>query len=151
MKIDGEYRCSAPRDRVWEALNDIDFLRRAWPGCESMEKLSENEFSARVRSKIGAIRAIFESRILLTQLNPPESYKLVGKGLAGALGFARGEVQVYLIDEGGLTVLRYQGEMQVGGKLARVGNRLVGGVARKTADEFFASLATTVSESSGSH
>lgn len=147
MDIAGEYRLNVPRERVWEALNDASFLQRALPGCKSIEKTSVTEFSAKVHSKIGTVRAAFDSRITLTDLNQPESYKLVGEGNGGTFGFAKGHAHVHLADEGGFTVLRYEGEMQVGGKLARIGNRLLSGVARKTADQFFASFAEIVSNS----
>lgn len=147
MDIAGEYRLNARREKVWEALNDVSFLLRALPGCESMEKVSDTEFAAKVHSRIGTVRAAFVARLVLTDLNPPESYRLVAEGKGGSSGFANGHASVHLTEEGRSTILRYHGEMQIGGKLARIGNRLLSGVARKTADDFFASFAATVSES----
>ena len=146
MDISGEYRLRAPRQKVWEALNDPDFIQRALPGCQSMEKVSDTEFTAKVNSKIGPVKATFNSKVSLTDLNPPESYRLVGEGKGGAAGFAKGSADVHLTEEGEETVLRYNSDLQVGGKLAQIGNRLVGGAAKKTADEFFSNFANLINE-----
>jgi len=146
VDISGEYRLRAPRERVWQALNDPEFIQRALPGCQTMEKVSDTEFTAKVNSKIGPVKATFNSRVSLTNLNPPESYTLVGEGKGGAAGFAKGSADVHLSEEGEETLLHYTSNLQVGGKLAQIGNRLVGGAAKKTADEFFANFAALINE-----
>ncbi|MFO1352979.1 MAG: carbon monoxide dehydrogenase subunit G, partial [Gammaproteobacteria bacterium] len=137
----GEYRIQAPRTEVWAALNDPEILKQAIPGCEAMEKHSDTEFTAQVRTKIGPVSAKFASKITLTDLQPPQHYKLVGEGQGGVAGFAQGSADVDLTEEGAETILRYSAEFKIGGKLAQLGSRLVAGVTRKTADQFFANFA----------
>jgi carbon monoxide dehydrogenase subunit G len=134
----GEYRIQARRDVVWKALNDADVLGRCIPGCESIAVVDGTRFVAAVTSKVGPVKARFQGEITLENLNPPESYTLVGTGQGGAAGFARGEARVHLEDEGAQTLLTYQLAASVGGKLAQVGSRLIDGAARKLADDFFA-------------
>lgn len=141
MELSGDYRLQAPRAQVWAALNDPDYLRRALPGCEELAKLSETEFEGRIESKIGPVKAKFTVRVLLTELNPPHSYTIGGEGKGGVAGFAKGSAVIMLEEEGIETVMRYTSTLQVGGKLAQIGNRLVGGVARKTVDDFFSNFA----------
>ena len=141
MELTGEYRIANSRDKVWEALNDPDVLKRCIPGCESLERVSDTELQAKVNAAVGPVRAKFLSRISLENLNPPESYTLVGEGKAGAAGFGRGAAEVTLSEaEDGATVLRYAADFKVGGKLAQVGSRLVLGATRKTVDDFFARI-----------
>jgi carbon monoxide dehydrogenase subunit G len=142
VKIAGEYRISAGRASVWAALNDPDMLSRCIPGCESLEKISDTELKARIKAAIGPVRATFNTRLTLDNLNPPESYTLVGDSKAGAAGFGRGSADVFLIEEGSITVLRYDADFKVGGKLAQVGSRLVAGATKKTADDFFGKFST---------
>ncbi len=137
MKVSGEYQIAAGRDSVWAALNDADMLRECIPGCETLEKVSDTEFEARVKTAIGPVRATFNSRLSLENLNPPTSYRLVGESKAGAAGFGRGAADVELQENGIGTLLRYEADFKVGGKLAQVGSRLVAGATKKTADEFF--------------
>jgi len=137
MEISGEYRIAADREVVWAALNDSEVLRKCIPGCESLEKLSDTELKARVTSAIGPVKAKFDSRITLEDLNPPESYTIVGEGKAPAAGFGRGSARVRLTETESGTVLRYEADFSVGGKLAQVGSRLVLGATRKIADQFF--------------
>lgn len=144
MEISGEYRLQAPRQKVWEALNDPEFLKQALPGCQEMEKVSDTEFNAKVSSKIGPVKASFNSKVHLKNLNPPESYTLEGEGKGGAAGFAKGSANVNLTEEGDETLLKYTSELQVGGKLAQIGSRLVGGAAKKVADEFFSNFAALI-------
>ncbi len=146
MEFTGEYRIPAPRQRVWEALNDPEILRRSIPGCEEMKRISDTEFEARVLAQVGPVRARFTGRVQLTELDPPRSYVLVGEGKGGAAGFARGRARVELAEEDGVTVLRYRAEASVGGKLAQIGSRLIQGTARKMADAFFARFAEIVGE-----
>ena len=138
----GEYRIQASRDEVWKALNDPAILCRCIPGCEQLELAAENQYAAKVLSKIGPVKAKFNAKVSLQDLNPPQSYTLVGEGQGGVAGFAQGRASVALDDEQTATLLRYNAEFKVGGKLAQIGSRLVAGAARKTVDEFFQNFST---------
>ncbi|MFQ5936480.1 MAG: carbon monoxide dehydrogenase subunit G [Acidiferrobacterales bacterium] len=140
MDITGEFRIPASRQRVWNALNDPDALRASIPGCQSIEKLSDTQFAAKMLSKVGPVKAKFNTKLTLSKLNPPESYTLTGEGQGGVAGFAKGGADVTLSEDGTQTVLHYSARVQVGGKLAQVGSRLLDGTARKLADEFFTNL-----------
>ncbi len=137
MQIKGEYQISSSREDVWLALNDPEMLRKCIPGCESLEKISDTELTAQVMAAIGPVRARFNTKLSLENLNPPQSYTLVGESKAGAAGFGRGSADVTLTENDGGTLLSYTADFRVGGKLAQVGSRLVLGVTRKTADDFF--------------
>ncbi|MDX1433907.1 MAG: carbon monoxide dehydrogenase subunit G [Gammaproteobacteria bacterium] len=150
MDISGEFQIPASREHVWQALNDPDVLKQCIPGCESIERESDTELTARMKAKIGPVKATFSSRIVLSDLNPPESYTISGKGKGGPAGFGKGSAQVRLEETGAEeTTLRYTASLQVGGKLAQVGSRLVGGAARKIADDFFSRFADVVSDGAG--
>lgn len=137
MDITGEFRIPAARDRVWQALNDPQVLKRCIPGCERIESESDTEMTAAMRAKIGPVKARFDSRICLTNLDPPRRYTITGEGKGGPAGFGKGAADVTLEAEGEQTVLRYEASLQVGGKLAQIGSRLVAGSARKIANDFF--------------
>ncbi len=137
MDMNGEYRIAAPRQRVWEALNDPEVLRQAIPGCEELNKLSDTELEAAAKAKVGPVSARFKGKVTLSNLNPPESYTLSGEGTGGAAGFAKGEATVTLVEDGEATILKYTVKASIGGKLAQVGQRLVDGAAKKMADDFF--------------
>ncbi len=138
MDMTGEYRIPAPRQRVWEALNDPAILKQAIPGCETLDKVSDTELEATVRAKVGPVSARFQGKVTLGDLNPPESYTISGEGKGGAAGFAKGGATVRLTEEeGGITLLRYEAKADVGGKLAQIGSRLVQGTSKKMADDFF--------------
>ncbi|MCP5149548.1 MAG: carbon monoxide dehydrogenase subunit G [Ectothiorhodospiraceae bacterium] len=137
MEITGEFAIPAPRERVWEALNDPEVLRQCIPGCESIEREADNVFNAAMRAKIGPVKARFTSVVTLTNLDPPNGYTIVGEGKGGPAGFGKGSADVTLEPQGDETTLRYRAELQVGGKLAQIGSRLVAGAARKIADDFF--------------
>jgi carbon monoxide dehydrogenase subunit G len=142
MDLTGEYRIPAPREAVWQALNDPEVLRACIPGAESLEKLSDTEFQAAVKAKVGPVSARFQGKVTLSDLEPPSRYTISGEGTGGAAGFAKGGADVALAEAGdGGTVLSYRANVQVGGKLAQVGSRLVAGTARKMADEFFGRFA----------
>ena len=143
MEISGEYRIDASREAVWAALNDPEMLRRCIPGCESLEQVSDAEFAADVTSVIGPVRAKFKTRLKLEDLDPPLSYRLVGESKAAA-GFGKGSALVRLEEREGGTLLRYDADFKVGGKLAQVGSRLVLGATRKTADDFFGAFSTAI-------
>ena len=140
MDIRGEYRIASARETVWLALNDPEILARCIPGCESMEKISDQEMRARVLAAIGPVKSRFNTTLTLEDLNPPASYRLVGVSKGGAAGFGKGSADVELVEEGEATLLRYTAQFKVGGKLAQVGSRLVLGATKKTADEFFESF-----------
>ncbi len=144
MEIKGEYRIAAPRDKVFAALNDAAVLQACIPGCESLEKLSETEMTAKVRLRIGPVSAAFSGKVTLSDLDPPNGYKISGEGQGGVAGFAKGGAAVKLAEEGGETVLTYDVDAQVGGKIAQVGARLIQGTARKLADQFFGKFAESV-------
>jgi len=144
MEITGEYRIAASRDKVFAALNDPAVLQACIPGCESLEKTSDTEMKAKVRLRIGPVSATFGGKVTLSEIDPPNGYKISGEGQGGAAGFAKGGAVVNLRDEGGETVLTYNVDAQVGGKIAQVGARLIDGTAKKLADEFFGKFAAMV-------
>jgi carbon monoxide dehydrogenase subunit G len=138
MDMTGEYRIPAPREQVWAALNDPEILKASLPGCESLERVSDHEFAATVAAKVGPVRAKFNGQVTLSDLHPPESYKISGEGKGGAAGFAKGGADVRLVEEAAaVTVLTYTAKADVGGKLAQLGSRLIDATAKKMADEFF--------------
>ena len=145
MDISGEFRIPATRERVWEALNDPRLLGECIPGCERLERESEREFLAVVRARIGPVNARFDTRIELSNLEPPVSYTIHGAGKGKAAGFGRGSADVTLEADGEETLLRYRAELTVGGKLAQIGSRLVAGASRKIANDFFSRFAAAVS------
>lgn len=144
MQLTGEYRIEAPRRAVWEALNDQDVLERCIPGCEELEKISDTEFTAKVKAKVGPVSAKFSGSVELSDLDPPESYTISGQGKGGAAGFAKGRARVRLAEDGDATVLTYEADAQVGGKLAQVGARLIDAAAKKLADDFFGRFAEDI-------
>ena len=146
MDMTGEYRIPAPRQRVWEALNDPLVLRQAIPGCEQLDKISDQEMTARVKAKVGPVSATFTGKVTLGDLNPPESYTISGEGSGGVAGFAKGGAKVNLAEDGADTVLRYEAKADVGGKLAQIGSRLIQGTAKKMADDFFSRFSRIVGE-----
>ena len=144
MEIKGEYRIPASREKVFAAFNDQAVLQACIPGCESLEKTSDTEMKAKVRMRIGPVSASFTGKVTLSDIDPPNGYRIAGEGQGGAAGFAKGGAVVALQEDAGETVLTYNVDAQVGGKIAQVGARLIEGTARKLADEFFGKFATTV-------
>lgn len=140
MEVKGEYQIANSRDRVWAALNDAEILKACIPGCESLDKISDTEFAAKVTASIGPVRAKFNTSLKLENIQAPESYTLVGSSKGGAAGFGRGIADVTLSETDGGTLLSYVADFKVGGKLAQVGSRLVLGATKKTADDFFGSF-----------
>ena len=137
MDMTGEYRIEAPRDRVWAALNDTEVLKESIPGCEELTKESDTAFSAKVKAKVGPVSAKFAGRVELTDIVAPVSYRISGEGQGGVAGFAKGGANVRLEEDGGATVLRYEVQASVGGKLAQIGSRLIDSTAKKMAGQFF--------------
>jgi uncharacterized protein len=141
MEMTGERRIPAPRQVVWERLNDPETLKACIPGCESVEKTGDNEFTAKVKAKVGPVRAKFSGKVTMTDLDPPAGYTITGEGTGGVAGFAKGSAKVSLEEDGAETILRYGVQAQVGGKLAQIGSRLIDATARKLAEEFFGRFA----------
>ena len=144
ITMNGEVKLAAPRAAVWAKLNDPDVLKQCIPGCEELNKNSDTEFQAVATIKVGPVKARFKGRVHLTDLDPPNGYKISGEGEGGVAGFAKGAATVKLDEQDGGTVLAYNVESQIGGKLAQLGQRLVQGTAKKLADDFFAKFATLV-------
>jgi len=144
MEMTGEFRIPAPRQRVWEGLNDPEILKSSIPGCQTIEKVSDTEFTAKVLAQVGPVKANFAGKVKLSDLDPPQSYTIAGEGTGGVAGFAKGSAKVNLDDDGGATVLHYAVQAHVGGKLAQIGSRLIDSVARKMAENFFTRFATVV-------
>ena len=144
MEMTGEFRIAAARQRVWEGLNDPEVLKQCIPGCQTLEKVSDTEFNGRVVASVGPVRATFGGKVTLSDLDPPQSYTISGEGSGGVAGFARGGAKVNLAEDGAATLLTYAVQAQVGGKLAQVGSRLIDGVARKMANDFFGHFAAVM-------
>ncbi len=143
MDMTGEYRIPAPRQAVWEALNDPEILKACIPGCESLEKSGE-EMTATVVAKIGPVKAKFNGKVRLENLDPPKGYTIVGEGSGGVAGFAKGGADVALAEDGADTVLTYTAKAQVGGKLAQLGSRLIDSTAKMMAEQFFSAFSERV-------
>ena len=144
MKLSGSYQINLEKQKVWEALNDPEILKKAIPGCEEFKKNSETEFTATATNKIGPFNASFIGDIELKDLNPPNSYKITGSGNS-PVGFVNGEAKVTLEDFDGGTKLNYLVEANVGGKIAQVGSRLIDMTAKKMADIFFGKFSELIS------
>jgi len=144
MTMNGEVQLLAAREAVWAKLNDPEVLKVCIPGCESLEKLSDVEFHAVAVTKIGPVKARFKGKVKLSDLDPPNGYRISGEGDGGVAGFAKGGASVALQPTDAGTLLVYAVEAQIGGKLAQLGQRLVNGVAKKLADQFFEKFSATV-------
>jgi carbon monoxide dehydrogenase subunit G len=144
MTMNGEVQLPAQREAVWAKLNDPEVLKVCIPGCESLEKLSDVEFQAVAVTKIGPVKARFKGKVTLSDLDPPKGYRISGEGDGGVAGFAKGGASVALEPRDGGTLLTYNVEAQIGGKLAQLGQRLVNGVAKKLADQFFEKFSAEV-------
>lgn len=145
MEMKGEVRIPAPREKVWEALNDPEVLKASIPGCETLEKTGNDSFEATVQAKVGPVKAKFKGAVTLSDIDPPNGYTITGEGKGGAAGFAKGGAKVKLTDDGQDTLLTYEVDAKVGGKLAQIGSRLIDSTASKMAGEFFDSFARQVS------
>jgi hypothetical protein len=137
MDMTGERRIPAPRTVVWDALNDPDVLKASIPGCESLEKTENDQMKATASVKVGPISARFSGKVQLTDIDPPNGYRISGEGQGGVAGFAKGGANVALADDGADTLLSYTVNAQVGGKLAQLGGRLIDATAKQMADAFF--------------
>jgi len=141
MTMAGDVELQAPRETVWTKLNDPLVLEMCIPGCEQLEMISDTEFVAVATSKIGPVKARFKGRVELTDVVPLGGYRISGRGEGGIAGFAKGGAVVKLVDIEGGTMLNYDVEAEVGGKIAQLGQRLINSTAKKLADEFFARFA----------
>jgi uncharacterized protein len=146
MTMTGEVELAAPRETVWARLNDSEVLKSSIPGCEELEKTDEHGYRAVAKMKIGPVSARFKGKVTLSDIDPPNGYKISGEGEGGVAGFAKGGATVRLAEKDGGTVLSYNVEAQIGGKLAQLGQRLINGAAKKLADEFFANFAKAVKD-----
>src|SRR5215467_2770283 len=144
MDMTGEFRIPAPRQRVWEGLNDPQILKECIPGCQTIEKLSDTEFAAKVLAQVGPVKANFAGKVTLSDLDPPQSYTIAGEGSGGVAGFAKGSAKVNLDEDGGATLLHYAVQAHVGGKLAQIGSRLIDSVARRMAENFFSRFVAAI-------
>jgi len=144
MTMNGEVQLAAPREVVWVKLNDPEILKQCIPGCEELNKASDTEFQAVATIKIGPVKARFKGKVHLSDIDPPNGYKISGEGEGGVAGFAKGGAVVKLTEKDGGTLLSYDVESQIGGKLAQLGQRLVQGTAKKLADDFFNKFAAAV-------
>ena len=149
MKLSGSYQINLEKQKVWEALNNPEILRKSIPGCEEFTKDSDTEFSATATNKIGPFNASFTGTIELKDINAPNSYKIVGSGNS-PVGFASGEAEVKLEDHNEGTKLIYTVEANVGGKIAQIGSRLIDMTAKKMADIFFGKFSDLVVEKNNS-
>lgn len=140
MKIEGAHEVPAPRQKVWDAFLDPETLRQAIPGCEKLEAVGEDEYRAVMKVGVAAVKGTFEGKVRLTDKNPPNSYRMAVEG-SGGPGFVRGETLITLTDNAsGGTRVAYSADVQVGGLIAGVGQRMLGGVSKMMADQFFGKM-----------
>ena len=143
MKLTGSYKLNVKKEHVWKALNDQNILKQCIPGCESFEKESNTVFSATATNQIGPMNATFSGTVKLSNIQENQSYILSGEGQS-SVGFANGSANVKLTEENGVTTLLYEVNVNVGGKIAQLGSRLINGVAKKMSDYFFGRFADLV-------
>ncbi len=139
MKIDGTHEINAPRERVYALLTDPEVLRRCIPGCESLEKTEENTYAATLKAGVGVVKGTFKGNVKLEEMRLPEHYRIVVDGKGGP-GFVKGTGDFDLEDKDGATLIKYAGEMQVGGTIAGIGQRMIQGAAKMMASRFFVAL-----------
>ncbi len=148
MELSDEIRITAPRDVVYRALNNPEILKECIPGCEELTQNSPDELEAKVVLKIGPVKAKFAGEVTLDKTNAPGGFSLSGEGKGGAAGFAKGGADVTLAEDGDETVLTYTAKVDVGGKIAQLGSRLIAGTAKKLSGKFFTRFGEIVSEQS---
>ena len=145
MQMNDSQRIPASREKVWAALNDPQVLKQCIPGCQNLEMSSPTEMTATVVFRVGPVKATFRGKVTLSDLDPPNSYRISGEGSGGVAGFAKGGATVRLESESpDVTILHYEVDAQIGGKLAQLGQRLIDSTAKKLAGEFFAAFGTVV-------
>ncbi|GGI28150.1 SRPBCC family protein [Bradyrhizobium guangdongense] len=149
MQMNDSQRIPASKAKVWAALNDPDILKQCIPGCQSLEMSSPTEMTATVVLKVGPVKATFGGKVTLTDIEAPTSYRIIGEGAGGVAGFAKGGATIRLEEESpDVTILHYEADAQIGGKLAQLGSRLIDSTSRKLAANFFESFAALVAPSS---
>lgn len=148
MELSDEITIAAPKQRVYAALNDPDVLRQCIPGCEELIQHSPTDLEAKVVLKIGPVKARFAGTVALDTANAPDGFSLTGEGKGGAAGFAKGGADVELEEVAGQTVLRYTAKVEIGGKIAQLGSRLVAGTAKKLSAKFFNTFAEVLNDTS---
>jgi uncharacterized protein len=139
MKIDGTHLLHTPRERVYAALTDPEVLRRCIPGCESLEEIAAHTYAATMKAGVGAIKGTFKGNVSLEDMRPPDHYRIVVDAKGGP-GFVKGSGDFDLEEQDGGTLIRYAGEMQVGGTIAAIGQRMIQGAAKMMATQFFTKL-----------
>jgi carbon monoxide dehydrogenase subunit G len=139
MKLEGTRQLHASRERVYQALIDPEVLKRCIPGCENLEKSGENIFTTTIRAGVGSIKGVFNGTVKLEDIRPPEHYRILVES-RGAPGFIKGSGDLDLEQEGEATVIKYTGDIQVGGTIASVGQRMIQGTAKLMASQFFTAL-----------
>jgi carbon monoxide dehydrogenase subunit G len=145
MQMSDSQRIPAPKQQVWDALNNPEILKQCIPGCQSLEMSAPNEMTATVVLKVGPVKATFGGKVTLSDLDPPRSYRISGEGSGGIAGFAKGGALVKLSEDGpDATILSYEVDAQIGGKLAQLGGRLIDSTAKKLAGQFFSSFGELV-------
>jgi carbon monoxide dehydrogenase subunit G len=145
MHMNDSERIPASKETVWAALNDPQVLRQCIPGCQNLEMSSPTEMTATVVFRVGPVKATFGGKVMLSDLDPPNSYRISGEGSGGVAGFAKGGATVRLESESAdVTILHYEVDAQIGGKLAQLGQRLIDSTAKKLAGEFFATFGAVV-------
>jgi len=143
MKLTGSYKLNIKKEIVWKALNDANILKQCIPGCESFEKESDNIFNASATNQIGPMNASFSGTITLSNIKENQSYTLSGEAQS-PVGFVNGSANVKLVEENNITALNYDVDVNVGGKIAQLGSRLINGVAKKMSDYFFGHFADVI-------
>ena len=143
MKLTGTYKLNVKKEIVWKALNDANILKQCIPGCESFKKESDSVFEVTATNQIGPMNATFSGTVTLSNIKENQSYTLSGEGRS-SVGFANGSANVKLLEENEITTLSYEVNVNVGGKIAQLGSRLVDGVAKKMSDYFFGRFADLV-------
>jgi len=150
MQMSDSQRIPASKQKVWAALNNPDILKQCIPGCQSLEMTSPTEMTATVVFKVGPVKATFAGKVTLSDLDPPNSYRISGEGSGGIAGFAKGGATVKLSEESAdVKILAYEVDAQIGGKLAQLGGRLIDSTAKKLAGEFFAAFGEVVGNAAG--
>jgi carbon monoxide dehydrogenase subunit G len=140
MKLEGEYVFDGPREEVWKLVRDPQVLATALPGTQSLERVNENEYAGKMQVRVGPVAGVFSGRVVVSDEVPPESYTLAVEGRGGP-GFAKGFGNIQLVDQGdGKTLMKYTGELQIGGKLASVGQRLIETVSKSMTRQGLESL-----------
>ena len=146
MELSDEIEISVPMQTVYDALNNVDILKKCIPGCEELVKISDDQLEAKVVLKVGPVKARFSGQVTLDASAGPENFSLSGQGNGGAAGFAKGGADVTLLQKGDITVLSYTAKAEIGGKLAQLGSRLIQSTAKKLATKFFKSFSEVVVE-----